>query len=466
MKVKNLFGIAALLFVAAMTSCSNDDVVETNSRDTDNDEQVVIPFSATIEKAESTRALAEPDGTGVTAYWKEGEVVAIVTKDANPTELGTATVETVENDGTAIISGTLSGAKDQQEVQLIYPASAVENGKIKSDLLEKQPGILRGEGSIEKLYDVATADSKLSLKDGTATLAKKAKFENLYTICKFQFTFNGEPIESISKLTISGEDGNAITTAELAAPADYVYIIMAPTTEKTTFQFEVTAGSDIYTGTAYATIKQGVYYQLTLMLEKEIDERIVDLGLSVKWASMNIGATKETEYGDYFAWGDIIGHSDDSYSFEIGNAPYYKTDLRAYEKYTADDGKTTLQSEDDAARASNEWGKPWRMPTIDEMQELLDNTTHKYVSDYNGSGVDGMEFTSTVEGFTDKKIFLPDASYRNYQALIPAGGFYWSSSLNASAPLNGQYLYFNSGGGANINIGYGRFYGFSVRPVQ
>ena len=124
-------------------------------------------------------------------------------------------------------------------------------------------------------------------------------------------------------------------------------------------------------------------------LPKASDIKAVDLGLSVRWASANLGARTEYEYGYYIAWGELApkeGHYEwESYQWckEVyeGNRDYSK-----FSKYVTDskwgevDGKTRLDLEDDAAHAF--MGGNWRMPTTEECQELIDNCTFENVGLY------------------------------------------------------------------------------------
>ena len=189
----------------------------------------------------------------------------------------------------------------------------------------------------------------------------------------------------------------------------------------------------------------------------------VDLGLSVKWAKCNIGAETETDYGDYFQWGETT--SDTVYDW-----PHYKycdgsnTTMTKYctnSSYGTVDNKTTLEPEDDAA--TQIMGGNWRMPTATEFQELYDNTTNEWVEDYNGSGVNGMKFTSKTNG---KSIFFPASGFASGTGVDFRGsrGFCWSSSLRPYYSYNGLDLYFNSGSIHPQGIG-NRYNGFCVRGV-
>lgn len=186
----------------------------------------------------------------------------------------------------------------------------------------------------------------------------------------------------------------------------------------------------------------------------------VDLGLSVKWATCNVGATKPEEYGNYYAWGETKPKRKYSWS----TYKWCKGIYNSFTKYCTQssrgtvDNKTVLDLEDDAARAN--WGSAWRMPTDAEWTELFDNCTWTWTSDYNGTGVKGRIVTSNNNG---NSIFLPAAGLGD--ELIYAGnrGFYWSSSLSADAPNYAWDVYFDSAG--YVVGGSSRFYGRSVRPV-
>ena len=176
----------------------------------------------------------------------------------------------------------------------------------------------------------------------------------------------------------------------------------------------------------------------------------VDLGLpsGLKWAKCNVGATSETDYGDYFMWGSTEPNTADEctwVSYKYCDGPYdtltkYNT-LSLYGENT--DNITTLESVDDAA--SQIMGGDWRMPTKDEIQELIDNTDSEWVEDFNGTGVNGRKFTSKAD--TSKYIFIPAAGCCSNGSVYNVGyyGYVWSSSLGPSYSANAWYLYFNSG---------------------
>lgn len=219
----------------------------------------------------------------------------------------------------------------------------------------------------------------------------------------------------------------------------------------------------------------------------------VDLGLpsGTLWATMNVGATKSTDYGDYFAWGETSPYYETGYaqedpqshwktgksagytwsSYKYCNGSYdTQTKYCNYSSYGYNgftDSKTVLDPEDDAASVN--WGGSWRMPTRAEQDELRNtsNCTWTWYDSGNTefNGIAGYKVTSKKSGYSGNYIFLPAAGCRldTYLYGVGSDGYYWSSSLYASYPYYAYYLYFYSG---YVNWGNDyRYNGFSVRPV-
>lgn len=151
----------------------------------------------------------------------------------------------------------------------------------------------------------------------------------------------------------------------------------------------------------------------------------VDLGLSVKWATCNVGASSLSDYGNYYAWGETSTKAKycwDTYKWCNGSSESfikYCTDS----KYGNIDNKTTLELSDDVA--NSKWGMPWRLPTEKECEELSEKCTWKWTTINGHKG-------NIVTGPNGNSIFLPAAGqYEN--AVIYGrneGGYYWSSSLH------------------------------------
>ena len=185
----------------------------------------------------------------------------------------------------------------------------------------------------------------------------------------------------------------------------------------------------------------------------------VDLGLSVKWAICNVGASKPEDYGDHFAWGEtttksVYGWS--TYNWCNGTSSTL-TKYNTSNIYGTVDQKTKLELSDDAARVN--WGGKWRMPTYDEFLELREKCTWKWTTQ---NGVKGYMITNN-----GNSMFLPAAGYRYESSLINAGslGYYWSSSLETGIPYYAWYMELNSIMEEEGSHRGNRSAGRSVRPV-
>lgn len=196
----------------------------------------------------------------------------------------------------------------------------------------------------------------------------------------------------------------------------------------------------------------------------------VDLGLpsGLKWAKCNLGAPKPSEPGDHYAWGETDPKAEYTWAtykwMQAG-----QSEAKYITKYTIADGetggiwydssgafigdnKTALVAADDAATAK--LGSPWRMPTIDEFQELIDKCTWTWTTQ---DGVNGYQ----VDGPNGNAIFLP-AGYLvigSYRA-----DYYWSSSLSTTESDCAYSLDLNSDR-YFIARTY-RYFGCTVRPVR
>lgn len=157
------------------------------------------------------------------------------------------------------------------------------------------------------------------------------------------------------------------------------------------------------------------------------EHEYVDLGLSVKWATCNVGATNPEEVGGLFAWGETDTKTEYSYAT-------YKFSVDGvrgnYTKYCNEDNKTVLDLEDDVAHAK--WGGNWRMPTSAEMDELRRECNWTWTTE---NGVKGFRVSGKKEGYENNSIFLPVNAFNDSVAVAtlhqyPEYGVYWSSTLS------------------------------------
>ncbi len=177
----------------------------------------------------------------------------------------------------------------------------------------------------------------------------------------------------------------------------------------------------------------------------------IDLGLpsGTKWASWNVGATKPEEYGCYYAWGEIEERVDYNWG------TYTHCDDSSYNCH--DIGDDIAGTQYDVAHMK--WGGSWRIPSKDQIKELIDKCTKKWI---NKNGVNGNLFT----GPNGNSIFLPAAGEYMNDELIDkeSNGYYWSSSLYPDFDNWAYFLDFYSGYSFLLEFGP-RPDGFTVRPV-
>ena len=216
---------------------------------------------------------------------------------------------------------------------------------------------------------------------------------------------------------------------------------------------------------AYARNSQGVAYgeEISFMTEEGASTGIengyswINLGLSVRWATCNVGATNPEDYGDYFAWGETEPKEEYNWSTYkwCDGSKYTITKYNNDSSYGTVDNKEELELIDDAAHVN--WGGSWRMPTNAEWIELLAQCTWTWTT---LNGVKGYNVISKSNG---NSIFLPVAGYRYENSLYNVGsiGYYWSSSLYIRSLAWGVYFFSENMGKDDLV----RSDGLSVRPV-
>lgn len=232
-----------------------------------------------------------------------------------------------------------------------------------------------------------------------------------------------------------------------------------------------------------ATISEGTNY-LSASVSTEIEvygdpyngHDYVKIG-GIEWATMNIGATSVTDYGQYFQWGDTAGYlsSDVGSQSTAYKKPFtwndYKFDngsngqATGLTKYNSTDNKTSLEICDDAARAY--WRGSWRMPTKDEFEALGNAVNAAFTENYQGSGVRGIVCTDKTD--SSKVLFFPsagvcfDGSWG--EGYYGEECYYWHSSLNT---YDVQHAYVTVWKNNEFATGFSskpRYYGCSIRAV-
>ena len=256
------------------------------------------------------------------------------------------------------------------------------------------------------------------------------------------------------------------------------------TAQNDTFRIEVPlfiSGKTIYYRTSFRT--QSNKFNISESFHSDAKDLIidwqpsfVDLGLSVKWATCNIGGYTPSDHGDYFSWGwtgtnyyinqeSITALTDWYYNKQISgwktqypygyDESYYNKD---YTIYT--DNDTLLKLSRDAAYTL--WGAEWRIPSDQEFIELRSNCTWTLETI---SGVDGYRITSNISGFEGNSIFLPmSQAFVSGSIQEPNTGHYWTRCIGLKSPMmsNSFYLGPNYAHDRFISLSY---FGLTIRPV-
>ncbi|MGM9689161.1 MAG: hypothetical protein ACI3YD_08930 [Alloprevotella sp.] len=188
----------------------------------------------------------------------------------------------------------------------------------------------------------------------------------------------------------------------------------------------------------------------------------VDLGLpsGLKWASCNIGAPTPDLPGTLYAWGETVTKP----FYDFTNYKHCEGTPKSFTKYCTHaefgtvDGKTSLDPEDDAARQL--WGQGWRMPTVEEVEELLNVCTWslELIGEQKGCRVTGPNGNS---------IYLPmgGTMWQSSMEYVNMRGFYWTSTLDDAGDVYGEGLFINPMSWS-LGTGFTRASGRNIRPVH
>ena len=307
-----------------------------------------------------------------------------------------------------------------------------------------------------------------AIADGTATITAVAGDKS--ATCTVTVTV---PVSSIylNPTTLTLEVGKTYSLMATVYPSNATDKTVSWTSSNTSVA-TVSKGTvtAVSVGTATITAEAGDKSATCVVTVASSVPKAVDLGLSVRWASYNIGATKPEEYGDYFAWGETEPKDNydwSTYKWCNGTENTF-TKYNTSSSYGTVDKITRLEQSDDAARAN--WGGNWRMPTQNEFQELMSNCT---CSQTTINGVKGYLLTSKRTG---NSIFLPTAGGRKGTSVADAGStfVYWASTLvmyessptyEAYDPRYGASLHIYYATSYTLMGSYARYLGFPIRPV-
>ena len=263
-------------------------------------------------------------------------------------------------------------------------------------------------------------------------------------------------------VSINGTDSTSVSVAE----GSEVTVLATPDTGYEFIGWFVDAADTLFsTNAEYTFIVPKYDVVLTAKFNSIFDpngHEYVDLGLSVKWATCNVGATRPEVYGGYYAWGET--EEKDNYDWSTykwcNGSNDTMTKYCTNSDYGTVDNKTVLDPEDDVAHVK--WGGSWRMPTKAEQDELRENCIWTWTTQ-NGVGV------CKVTGPNGNSIFLPAARLYYGKEFYDRGvfGAYWSNTLDNNYSTKDSYMAHAVGFGYDYcSAGVSeRFIGRSVRPV-
>ena len=449
---KTLFFATIVAAVAMFTSCESDDSLSPDSLSSQTTEHVV--FTASLP----TTTLGS--GTATVPHIK----TTTINTDANDPNRGKVSWE--QSDQITISDGTHTA---------LYGIDTYDGGSavlkyLSGDQLDYSVGTnytatYGVAPSTEQTYSAEVTKLPMTATSTMTSTSNKLLLEFTVTcgVLKLNLTKAGESVKSIA--VSDGTTTYTLTCTEavsIASGADFCIALPAGT--YTTFTI-INSQDDscIISYATGVTIAANTIQPLDFKSKLIFNEyEYVDLGLSVKWATCNIGASSPEDYGDYYAWGETETKS----KYSWNNYKWCKGSNTSITKYCTNgsygtvDNKTTLELSDDVARVK--WGGSWRMPTMAEQQELIDNCTWTWTANYNSTGVKGYIVTSNTNS---NSIFLPAAGYIYDASLNEAGsgGYYWSRSL-FSGDTRAYRLNITSSSKNCSNGGY-RYGGRSVRAV-
>lgn len=369
MKNKILYGIMAFVMGIFMTGCSDDDY--SVNKNPLLDDSSVVTGSADVTATSATfhgtvKGLEEQAASAYATGFMYGD------SETNLSEKASASSD-------AEFSATITGMPGQV---VYYQAFVTLQGR------------LTYKGAVQQAVLTDAKAITGEVKDLTANSAV------------LQGSLQLAPSEAASGIVISGKEGQENVRAGVRIMASGIndnYEIKAEgLLPNTTYHY--TAYLDLGNGTVYGEERSFT----TPEAEFNPDEDLVDLGLSTKWAKYNVGATKATELGGLFGFGDMTGFQTSINLEDYASADIYKTDRDV---------------------ANKVYGSWVTMPTIDEFEELFTECKKEWIEDTENH-VAGYKFT----GPNGNSIFLPAAGTRTQGTVSGEGlnGYYLSGSINAT----------------------------------
>ena len=482
---KNLFIIVMALGAIA---CSREELPSTDRNAQPSLEQSTMTIIACTESSNDTKtALIGNDTDGYDVVWSEGDEIMVGGFGGNLFRLYEGAGKT---SATFLYTGTGSCSLADDEYDTFYRMGSTTlptkqkyypDNTIKSSPMHAKVTISGGKPEPAQFHNLCGL-LRLKIKEKEVNdyievsqikISSDQPMAGQFDIVDYAAVMKSEDVFNYITLDCTNEGNNVPLTTDgvdfyIALPAGTYSNVVFEVTNKN----ESVCTKRLKIGNTI-TIERSKITPANFTVKGEdfipCDLVAVDMGLSVLWANMNVGATSQNGDGDYFAWGETSTKS----SVLLFRQDYYFD--KEYTEYSAS-GKTVLDLEHDVAHVK--WGGDWRMPTQAEIAELFDptKTEWSYVNYYGEeiNGVkcyNGMKITSLT---THNSIFLKSTGYYKDSGLEynDSEGLYWSSTISASADDSAYRLKFSypySTGGYyerhDVASSSYRYYGLPVRPV-
>lgn len=460
MKKINLMLIAAAALVC-LTGCVKELIQETGALETTTDGDEVL-ICGSFEDSVIAEGEDAPE-TRTTVYntkevwWTYNDQIRVIPANTDKHEgfLFKSTLQNGQRSKTSYFTGSNKLTDDKYYV--VYPAAQFEQYRTTPSIRIELP---HNQKAVDNTFEPKCMPSYGSFTKNSKSFTMSPVYGGLKfslsrdDIKSIRFEANND--QKISGFILVELDHSPIRISNYSS-SDYTYVELTRDSQAGNFK----SGTDYFIAMIPGTLSKGFTATLTTdagkklrvkvnksikikagvfgTLAKPLDEyckpvhNYVDLGLSVKWATCNVGAESATQYGDYFTWGDpnpMPAGQQSDYLWSEDWPILLKYNYNS--EYGTVDNKTHLDLKDDAAHVN--WGNDWRIPTAAELKELLDNCDWVWTDDRNGTGVAGYVVTSQVSGYTTKSIFLPAAGHRvgTSEDVFDDGSrlSYWSSSLS------------------------------------
>ena len=404
MKKNILKGFVLLVASVLMLSCSED---ENYSASTSAVVTSITTGDASVTAISATAYGAIQDLSGMaTSTYQVGTVYGVM---SDPTNGGTRQIGSIDEQGnvTTALSGLTEGTTYYYSTFVTLQGKVTKYGEVKSFVATDA--------------DVATLEAS-NLTACTAVLnGQAAGIDNILSASAvgFKYALSADGVATGVDVPVAETAGTFSIKADALLPGTTYY-----------YAAYTKVGDGFILGNvqSFTTADQTMEY--------------IDLGLSVLWAKCNIGAEQETENGI------LVGYGDQSfYNRSTSNNDYTPWDVAGTEEdalyYLNIDGEAKMKS---------------KLPTIEQIEELINKTTQEYVVE---GTVSGIKFTAT----NGNSIFLPMCGYRNGNDVTTDGsGYYWTGNVNELNEEYGKTLHLMADG-ATKGVS-ARAFGLSIRSVR